>query len=271
MTIVYLGILLFAVFYVWPLVNLTGTSVGWEKISFHGYVKAIKEPVYREVILNTLRISLLVTIFCLLVGYPYAKLLSYLQGTTRKVAYVIAVLPIFVNPLAVICAWRIILERYGLVNRLLLTLGLVNEPIALCYNIFSVTLVMTYLLLPFVVLPCYAAIASLDRSLLAAAQNLGASTLQIFLRVELPLCMPSIATGALLAFVLALGYFVVPAVLGGSGETMISMLIARQFNILFDWELASSLSVLLGLSVIILLTVGLTLVQLWERKLRTVI
>jgi ABC-type spermidine/putrescine transport system permease subunit I len=125
---------------------------------------------------------------------------------------------------------------------------------------------MSYLLLPFVVLPCYAAIKNLDPTLFTAAKNLGASTIQTFLRIEMPLCLPFVATGGLLVFVLALGYFVVPTLLGSGSETMISMIIAKQINVLFDWRLGASLSVLLLLAVVLLLIAGMVFINLWSQR-----
>lgn len=259
------GTVVFVVFYVWPLCHLIGTSLRWTDLSLEGYRKMLEEPVYLKIIGNTLKISMLVTACCLLVGFPYALFLSRLRGRARGAMMAIAMLPIFVNPLAIICAWTIILQRHGLVNESLHGLGLISSPLPLCYNLFSVCLVMTYLLFPLVVLPCFANLSRLDRRLVAAARNLGANRMQVFVHVELPVCVRALVTGALIVFALSLGYFVTPALLGGRRETMISMIIAERFNVLFDWQFGAALSVVLVLVIGALLLLGSAVVQVWKR------
>jgi len=262
---IWAGFLLFVMFYVWPLLTLVGTSVNWTELSGSSYAKVFGERVYLSILANTARISSIVAVSCILIGFSYAVFLSRLRGTIRQAAFILGVLPILVNPLAIICAWRIVLERHGILNSALIGSGLASTPLSLCYNLFSVVLVMTYLLFPLVMLPCYGAISRLDQNLVAAAKNLGAGSLQIFLYVELPACLPGVIAGGLLAFVLALGYFVTPALLGGRSETMISMIIADRFNVLLDWQLGAALSVMLLLMVLVSLVTGRIIVRLWER------
>ena len=145
------GVLLFLVFYVWPLLTLVETSVDCGAGFGKGYVRVFQDRGYLPIIANTIKISSLVAVCCILVGVPYAVLLSRLRGVARQATFIAGLLPVFVNPLAVICAWRIILERHGIANSALVEWGLTPAPLPLCYNLFSVILVMTYMLFPLVI------------------------------------------------------------------------------------------------------------------------
>jgi len=209
------------------------------------YLRAVAETIYLRVILNTFRISLDVTLICLLLGYPVAYLLATTSRRACNLLMICVVLPFWVSLLVRLYAWIVLLQKSGLVNGLLLRLGIVEQPLALVYNRTGVIVGMVHVLLPFMILPLYSVMKGIDPNLLAAARNLGGTPVQAFRRVFLPLTYPGIGAGMLIVFMLSIGYFVTPALLGGLRETFIAQLIEQQVSILIDWNFAAALAVLL--------------------------
>jgi putative spermidine/putrescine transport system permease protein len=197
-----------------------------------------------------------VTLVTLVLGYPLAFLLATAGRRAGGLMLVAIILPLWTSVLVRTYAWMVLLGRRGLVNEGLQTLGLTDAPLPLLYNRLGVTIGMVHVLLPFMVLPIYSVMKGIDVELLKAAQNLGANRRQAFLRVYLPLSLSGLATGCLVVFVTALGFFVTPALLGGRGDMMIAMLIDVQVSQLLDWGLGSALAVVLfAVTVAILLAV----------------
>ena len=164
------------------------------------------------------------------------------------------------NLLVRLYAWIVLLQKMGVVNAVLLRLGMVEQPLPLVYNLTGVIVGMVHVLLPFMILPLYSVMKGIDPSLMAAAQNLGGTPAQAFRRVFLPLTYPGIGAGTLIVFMLSIGYFVTPALLGGLKETFIAQLIEQQVNVLIDWNFAAALAVLL-------LAVTLAIYYLFNRLL----
>jgi ABC-type spermidine/putrescine transport system permease subunit I len=201
--------------------------------------------VYLKVFVNTFEISVTVTLVTLALGYPLAFLLANAGRRASGLMLVAIILPLWTSVLVRTYAWMVLLGRRGLVNEGLQGLGLTDSPLPLLYNRLGVTIGMVHVLLPFMVLPIYSVMKGIDLELLKAAQNLGANRRQAFLRVYLPLSLSGLATGCLVVFVTALGFFVTPALLGGRGDMMIAMLIDVQVSQLLDWGLGSALAVVL--------------------------
>ena len=217
------------------------------------YAKLVTEPVYLKILLNTFEISLAVTVLALLLGYPVAFLMATARASVAALMLACIMLPLWTSLLVRTYAWMVLLGRRGIINDLLIGLGVLDEPIRLLYNRTGVTIGMVHVLLPFMILPLYSVMRGIDVELLKAAQNLGANLRQAFLRVYLPLSLPGIAAGCLLVFVMAIGFFVTPALLGGRGDMMISMLIENQVRELLNWEFASALAAtLLAVTAVIL-------------------
>ncbi len=233
------------VFFVYPIGRLFYASLFAPSFSLGSYARLGSSPVYLKVFVNTFEISVTVTLITLLLGYPLAFLLATAGRRAAGLMLVAIVLPLWTSVLVRTYAWMVLLGRRGLVNEGLQTLGLTDAPLPLLYNRLGVTIGMVHVLLPFMVLPIYSVMKGIDVDLLKAAQNLGANRRQAFLRVYLPLSLPGLATGGLVVFVTALGFFVTPALLGGRGDTMIAMLIDVQVSQLLDWGLGSALAVVL--------------------------
>jgi putative spermidine/putrescine transport system permease protein len=245
-------ILLFlAVFFFWPLVSMLGRSVLDPQPTLAHYARLVEEPIYLQVIAITFEIALFTTFGTLLLGYPLAYVLSGLPARTASLAMIVVVVPYFTSVLVRTYAWMVLLGTEGVVNQLLVALGAPGAPYRLMYNRFGVLLGMVYILLPYMILSLYSVMRGIDRGLLRAAGSLGASRLQAFRRIFLPLSMPGIAAGCLLVFILALGFFITPALMGSQQDAMISMVIENQVETYFDWGFASALSaVLLALTLI---------------------
>ena len=208
----------------------------------------IERTVYLRVLVNTFRIALICTLVCAVLGYPLAYWLCCLQGRARMIALALVVLPFWVSILVRTYAWIVVLGNNGVVNRSLLELGLITEPLALIYNELGVVIGTTNVLLPFLVLPLFAAMLGIDRRVLQAASGLGAPPGTVFWRVFFPLTLPGLAAGCILVFILTLGFFITPAILGGGRVPMIANMIDLLINRMPRWELAAALSTVLLLA-----------------------
>jgi ABC-type spermidine/putrescine transport system permease subunit I len=254
------------VFFAYPLVYVAGRSA--PGFSFESYQRIFTAPVYVKVMLLTFQTSGVVTVVCLLLGYPYAYAMTRAQGWTFTSLSIALLLPFWVSLLLRTFAWMILLQDTGLINRLLLAAGLTDQPIALIRNVVGVTIGMTHILLPYVVLPLYSVMSKIDPKLMEAASISGARPVRSFLRVFLPLSLPGVYAGALLAFTLGLGFYVTPALLGGPRDTMIGQLIASQISDQHNFQMGSALAiVLLTLTALAFAAFGL-LLALGRRRLR---
>jgi ABC-type spermidine/putrescine transport system permease subunit I len=208
----------------------------------------IERTVYLRVLGNTFRIALICTLTCAVLGYPLAYWLCTLRGRARMIALALVVLPFWVSILVRTYAWIVVLGNNGVVNRSLLQLGLVGEPLELLYNELGVVIGTTNVLLPFLVLPLFATMLGIDRRLLQAAAGLGASPGTVFWKVFFPLTLPGLLAGCILVFILTLGFFITPAILGGGRVSMIANMIDILINRMPRWELAAALSTVLLLA-----------------------
>jgi putrescine transport system permease protein len=199
----------------------------------------------------------LATVLCLLLGYPVAFAIARAPGVRRHVFLFLVMLPFWTSFLIRVYAWIALLQPSGLVNRLLLAAGLVEAPVPLLYNGFSVQLGLVYSYLPFMILPLYGSLARLDETLIEAAADLGAPPWRIFAAVILPLTLPGIAAGCLLVFIPAVGEFVIPDLLGGPATLMIGKLLWQEFFDNVDWPAASAVA----MALVFLLTVPLLAAQ----------
>jgi len=206
---------------------------------------------------NSLGFAALATALCLLVGYPIAFAIARAPKAWRNPLLFFVILPFWTSLLIRVYAWIAILQPTGLLNRALLWLGLIDHPLLLIYNGFSVVLGLVYAYLPFMILPLYGSLSQLDESLIEAAADLGAPPLRVFLGIVLPLSLPGISAGALLVFIPAIGEFVIPDLLGGPGTLMVGRVLWQEFFDNVDWPAASAVAMVL----VALLTAPLLLAQ----------
>jgi ABC-type spermidine/putrescine transport system permease subunit I len=230
-----------------PIVYMLGLAF-WHKgqgFTFEHYQALFDAPVYLRVLGNTMRISLIATVANVAIGYPLAHWMRGLGGRGRTIAIILVVLPFWVSILVRTYAWIVVLGNGGLVNRFLQWTGLTDAPVSFLYNELGVTIGMANVLLPFLVLPLFAAMIKIDDRLLQAAASLGAPARTIFWKVYFPLTVPALAAGTLLVFILCLGFYITPAILGGGRVPMISNLLDTLINQIPRWEQASAISTIL--------------------------
>jgi len=239
------AVLVLAVLFAYPLLGIVNRSVYKAGYTLDMYRQIFRVPVYLQVILATFKVSALVTMVCLALGYPLAYMLATRRPRTAQLLMIIVVLPFFTSIIVRTYAWMVLLGRNGIVNQYLMALGFTDKPLLLLYNQGGVLIGMSYVLLPYMVLTVYSVMRSIDPRLVRAAHSLGASRLQAFRRVFLPLSLPGITGGTLLVFILSLGFFITPALMGGPGDMMIAMLIEREVEITLNWSFASALAVIL--------------------------
>lgn len=214
---------------------------------------------YIRVFLITLRISTVVTVLTLLLGYPVAYVLSSIRSSRANLLLILVLIPFWTSILVRSYAWMVLLGREGSINQILQALGIRDEPVQLLNTRFAVYVGMVHILLPFMILPLYSVMRGIDRSYMRAASSLGASDARVFRHIFLPLSLPGVAAGCLVVFILSLGFYITPALIGGQRDIMISMLIAQQVNTL-NWGFAATLA-------LVLLVIALVIFLVFDRIL----
>jgi putative spermidine/putrescine transport system permease protein len=252
------ALLLLVIFFLLPVLSLLLRSVLEPTPGLQNYTQLLGSTTYLRVFGNTFLVATVVTVATVAIGFPMAWLLAIAPRKVSSLLFAILLLSMWTNLLARTFAWMVLLQATGPINRALMALGLISEPLALVNNLIGVTIGMTYIMLPFLVMPLHATLRGIDPSTLRAAAICGASRWQAFWRVLAPLAMPGVASGALMVFVMALGYFVTPALLGGPSYMMLAELIAQLVQELLNWGLA-------GAAAFVLLAVTLSLYALQLR------
>jgi len=221
------------------------------------FALVVSDDLYLRAYISSLGNATLATVLCLVLGYPIAYAISRFRGARRQLLLFLIMLPFWTSFLIRVYAWIAILQPNGLLNEALIALGLIERPLPLLNNAFSVGLGLVYSYLPFMILPLYGSLSTLDPTLLEAAADLGARPLRTFLGVTLPLTFPGIAAGSLLVLIPAIGEFVIPDLLGGPDTLMIGKVLWEEFFSNRDWPVASAVAVVL----IAILAVPLLAVQ----------
>ncbi len=247
-------------FFVIPIASIFMKSIFDPELTLKHYIYFFKNPLYGRVLWITIQISSLATLTSLLIGYPVAYVLQRAKPNIRKFFMLVLVLSFIISLLVRNYSWIIVLQRNGVINILLSFLGIIESPLKLLHNKIGVLIGMTHIFIPYIVFPIYSVMQGIDLNLEKAAQNLGASRLQVFWRINFPLSLPGIGAGALLVFIMSIGFFITPALLGGRKEQMLSNLIQIQVIDLLNWSFASAMS-------IILLVVTLIIFAIYNRYL----
>lgn len=249
-----------------PLFFMLARSVTGEGgLTFAHFAEVFEASVYMKVLLNTFRIALITAVLCVLLGYPLAYWLRRLPPRWQMVALTMVVIPFWISILVRTYAWIVVLGNAGMVNRALTGLGFIDSSIAFLYNELGVVIGTVNVLLPFLVLPLFASMLKIDEQLLRAAETLGASPWTTFWRIFFPLSVPALAAGAVLVFILTLGFFITPAVLGGGRVPMISNMLDLLVNQMPSWEVASAISAVLLVVTLALFVVYLRLTRMEEK------
>jgi putative spermidine/putrescine transport system permease protein len=252
--IAYLG-----VFYAYPIAAMMLRSVDEPYWTIEHFARLFREGIYLHVLWMTVEVAAVVTLSALLLGYPVAYLLARLERAKSNLLLILVLVPFWTSVLVRTYAWMVLLGRQGVVNQFLLAVGAIDQPLRLLNTTSAVYIAMVHVLLPFMILPLYGVMRGLDANLLRAAQGLGAAPFAVFRQVWLPLSLPGVFAGCLLVFILALGFFITPALVGGPRDLMIAVLIQQQVD-LFSWPFASALAV-------VLLAAALIVFAVFERSL----
>ena len=256
-------LVLFVIVFIVPVVSLVRLSLFDPEFTFEHYQTLLSEPLFVRVIWRTIWISAAVALITLLLGYPVAALMVRLKGWRAIAVAGCVLVPLWLSVLVRSYAWVVLLSNNGVITTVLRDLGLIDETTRLMFTDGAVVLAMSHVLLPFMVLPLYASLNSIPAELGSAARGLGASQIRAFMRVTLPLSAPGIFAGSVLVFVVSLGFFITPQLVGGPNAMMAAMLVSREATYGDNWGLASALATTL-------FACALAIVALFARLMRPV-
>ncbi len=248
--------------FILPLCRLLSLAFTSDTGVFGNFEVLLASDVYLRVFGNTLLVSLLVTLLTLALAWPIAYVLTRVKGLKFLLLLYGVLFPFWISVLVRTFSWMLLLERNGPINRLLMGLGVTDHPLALLFNETGVIIGMVHVLLPYAILPLYSAMNRIDRRLLMASDGLGAGLIDTFRRIYLPLCLPGLFGGGTFVFLLSLGFFITPALLGGANAMTLSMLISSFVTDRLAWSLAAAGSLVLLVVVLLLLALTLQLLPL---------
>jgi spermidine/putrescine transport system permease protein len=233
--------------------------------NLRNYAKLFENPIYFQVLLRTARIAGAVTLLSLLLGYPLAYYMAFHAGARKELLYQLVIVPLWVSYLVRGYAWKTILGSEGVLNGFLQYLHITHEPVSFfLYSPFAVVLMLTHIYTPFVFLPLYASLEHVPRNLVEASEDLGASPWTTFVRVILPLSLPGLIAGATFAFILSLGDFLAPLLVGGPSSIMIANIVQSLFGSAYDWPLGAAISVCILVLTLSLLVLAQRLEKRWS-------
>lgn len=234
-----------------PLLNWASDKVVAVKLNIGNFLFLVQDDLYWKAYLNSIKVAGISTVFCLLIGYPIAYAIARSSQSARNVLMLMVVLPFWTSFLLRVYAWIGILKNNGLLNNLLIWLGVIDEPLVILQTDLAVYIGIVYSYLPFMILPLYANLEKMDLTLLEAAADLGCKPWQAFYKVTVPLSMPGIIAGCLLVFIPAVGEFVIPSLLGDPGMLMIGRVLWTEFFNNRDWPVASAVAIALLMFLVI--------------------
>ena len=253
-------VLLLGLAFLLPVAKLLAGSVFAPNATAEHWLRIVQEPIFLRILGRTVQTAVIVTVLAFLLGYPVALVMSRQGGRAAMLVAACVLIPLWTSVLVRSYAWIVLLQRTGIVNNTLLSLGLIDQPLRLIYTEGAVIVAMTHVLLPYMILPIFSALRSIPPELDRAARNLGAGPWTSFTTVTLPLSLPGIYAGAIMVFILSLGFYVTPALVGGPQNLTIATLIGQQTTDLLNWPFAGALAGLL-------LAVTLGLVAIFRRVL----
>ena len=231
-------------------------------LSFENYERMMKSKAFIRIFLTTFKISILTTIICAAIGYPLSYFMSQLSRKWANICMIGVLIPFWTSLLVRTYAWLVLLQKKGLLNNMAIEMGLISEPIKIVHNTTGTLIGMVHIMLPFLILPLYANMRAIDKDALKAASSLGATPTRAFWTVFFPLSLPGLLAGLLIVFVLCLGFYVTPAILGGGRVIMAAMKISSNIELYFSWGAASALGVVLLVVTGIILFIASKLVSM---------
>ena len=247
-----------ALFFGYPLLNILKFAIYQDGFTAAHFREILFHPQghYLSVFLTTFRVAAIVTVLTFVLGYPMAALLLCARQKWQRVFLICVILPFWTSVLVRTYAWMVLLGRRGLVNTFLMQAGMVEEPVNLLFNTTGTIIGMTHIMLPYMIFPLFSVMQNIDLRLMSAAYTLGAKPWQAFLKIFLPLSLPGIFGGAMLVFIISLGFFITPALMGGQKDLMVAVLIERRVMDLLQWGMGAALGlVLLGATLLLVIVV----------------
>lgn len=233
------GILFLTVFMIIPIVLTIGTTfTDGSGITLDGYLTFLKDRYFLDILFTTLRVSLLTTLICIILGFPAAYYISKLGGRMKAVLLLLTIFPLLTSSVVRSFSWMIIIGRNGLLNKMLLGMGIIHEPLDILYTPTAIIIGLVHLFLPLIIVSLVGVMENIQHDLLEAAESLGASKATVFLKVVLPLCVPGLVIGSILVFVGSFTAYTTPALLGGK-QRVISTFLYQNAITLNDWQVAS--------------------------------
>jgi len=231
-------------------------------LSLENYTRMIDSKAYMRIFITTFKISILTTLICAMLGYPLTYFMSQLPKKWAGLCMIGVLFPFWTSLLVRTYAWLVLLQKKGIVNTILVDLELISAPIKFVHNTSGTLIGMAHIMLPFLILPLYANMRTIDKDCIRAAASLGATPSRAFWTVFFPLSIPGLLAGLLIVFVLCLGFYVTPAILGGGRVIMVAMKISSNIELYFSWGAASALGVVLLLFTLLILFLASKLVSM---------
>ena len=222
------------------------------KFTLENY-KTILDPVYFSVVKESIVVAFTTTVLCVLMGYPFAYFMANKPAKVSGLLMILMMIPFWTNELVIVYSFVILLNSSGIINTMLMDLGIIKESLNMLYNNFAVVVGMIYMLLPFAVLPMYSSIEKLDKNLIEASKDLGAGPVKTFFRVVLPLTSSGIFAAVILVFIPTIGYYQITDMLGGGTQMMVGNLINNQFSLSRNWPFGAALSMVLAVLILVML------------------
>jgi putrescine transport system permease protein len=232
------------------------------KLTMSNFGFLFEDALYKNAYLSSVRIAFISTLFCLLIGSPMAYGMARSKPSTRNILLLLIVLPFWTSFLLRVYAWIGLLKNNGVINNILMSLGIIKEPIVMMQTDFAVYLGIVYSYLPFMILPLYSTLEKMDMTLLEAAADLGCRPIKAFMKITLPLSIPGIIAGCMLVFIPAVGEYVIPALLGGPDTLMIGRVLWDEFFANRDWPVASAVAI----AMLLLLVIPIMLFQYFQGR-----
>jgi mannopine transport system permease protein len=258
-------VLLLGSAFFYPLLRLMSQSLFAPTFTLEHYERLVSEALFIRVFWRTLRIAVTCVVLALVFGYPVSLALARASPRWRLLLLGCVFVPLWTSVLARSYAWVILLQRHGVVNDLLINSGFIDQPLRLLYNEGAMLVAMVHILLPFMILPIYNSLIGIPPELGRAARNLGAGPWKAFVNVTLPLSLPGVFAGSLMVFILAMGFYVAPAIVGGASTLVLSTLIGQQMTVQLNWALAGALCTVLLVFMLTLATVFRRFLVLGQR------
>jgi ABC-type spermidine/putrescine transport system permease subunit I len=256
------SVILLGIFFVYPILTMAKASVFDPYPTAVHFLKFLSGNLYWRILFNTVLVSLTTAGICAVVGYPAAYFLAHCDPRRRPYYIFLILIPLWVSILIRSYSWMVLLGREGLLNVLFQSVGLTSEPVQMLYTTGAVYLAMVQIMLPIMILTCYSVMSEIQHDIVRAARVLGAGRWNAFRHVYFPLSLPGVRNGSIIIFILSMGYFITPALVGGRKDMMIGNLIVFQINKLADWDFASAIGVVL-LAVTLLVSVAMKKVIEW--------